>query len=651
MPLQKLQFRPGVSRESTSLANEGGWFACNNIRFRSGQPEKLGGWSKDGGLTSSPLQPPAGAFWGVARTLWNWLTLAGYNLLSVGTHMKYYIQNGTFGTLYDVTPLRTTTAAGDVTFAATDGLSVIVVTDATHGASTGDFVTFSGAVSLGGTVTAAILNAEHQITYLTANTYSITVSVTANASDVGNGGASVVGAYQLSIGGEIYAPGAGWGAGGWGGVTSGFSDTGWGSASSAGTGLALQLRVWSQSNYGQDLIFNPRGGGLYYWAVDANPNTFNRGVLLAPTSSGIYQTDADCPSVCTHVLVSDASRFVLAFGVDDIGSATQDPMLVRWSAQEDYTTWTPAATNQAGSYRLSHGSEIITATQTRQEVLVWTDAALYSMQYLGPPYVWGFQLLGDNISIIGPNGAASVNNMTFWMGLDKFYVYSGRVETLPCTLWQYVFGDMNMDQRFQVVSGTNERYNEVWWFYCSSESTTVDRYVIYNYTEKAWYYGTMPRTAWLDSATRDYPMAAGYDGMLLYHEAAVDDGTTNPPSAIDSYIESADFDIGDGHNYGFVWRVIPDITFDGSAVTAPVVNFTVKPRHNPGAPYGASDNPTVISANNYATTRNYTVQQFTEIVYVRIRGRQMAFRVGSNTVGTQWQLGAPRIDVRPDGRR
>jgi len=651
VPLQKLQFRPGVSRESTSLANEGGWFACNNIRFRSGQPEKIGGWTKDGGLTSSPLQPPAGAFWGVARTLWNWLTLAGYNLLGIGTHMKYYIQNGTFGTLYDVTPLRTTTAAGDVTFAATDGLSVIVVTDATHGASTGDFVTFSGAVSLGGTVTAAILNAEHQITYLTANTYSITVSVTANASDVGNGGASVVGAYQLSVGGEIYAPGAGWGAGGWGGVTSGFLDTGWGSASSAGTGLALQLRVWSQSNYGQDLIFNPRGGGLYYWAVDANPNTFNRGVLLAPTSSGSYQTDADCPSVCTHVLVSDASRFVLAFGVDDIGSATQDPMLVRWSAQEDYTTWTPAATNQAGSYRLSHGSEIITANQTRQEVLVWTDAALYSMQYLGPPYVWGFQLLGGNISIISPNGAASVNNMTFWMGLDKFYVYSGRVETLPCTLWQYVFGDMNMDQRFQVVSGTNERYNEVWWFYCSSESTTVDRYVIYNYTEKAWYYGTMPRTAWLDSATRDYPMAAGYDGMLLYHEAAVDDGTTNPPSAIDSYIESADFDIGDGHNYGFVWRVIPDITFDGSAVTAPVVNFTVKPRHNPGAPYGPSDNPTVTSANNYATTRNYTVQQFTEIVYVRIRGRQMAFRVGSNTVGTQWQLGSPRIDVRPDGRR
>ena len=651
MPLQKLQFRPGVSRESTSLANEGGWFACNNVRFRSGQPEKLGGWTKDGGLSSSVLQPPSGAFWGVARTLWNWLTLAGYNLMAVGTHMKYYVQNGTFGTLYDVTPLRTTTAAGDVTFAATNGSAVIVVTDTTHGASTGDFVTFSGAVSLGGNVTAAILNAEHQITYLTANTYSVTVSATANASDVGNGGAAVVGEYQIPIGGEIYAPGAGWGAGGWGGVTSGFSSTGWGSASSAGTGLALQLRLWSQSNYGQDLIFNPRGGGIYYWAVDANPNTFNRGQLLAPTSSGIYQTDADCPSVCTHVLISDASRFVLAFGVDDIGGSVQDPMLVRWSAQEDYTTWTPAATNQAGSYRLSHGSEIVTANQTRQEVLVWTDAALYSMQYLGPPYVWGFQLLGDNISLISPNAAASVNNMTFWMGLDKFYIYSGRVETLPCSLWQYVFGDMNLDQRFQVVSGTNERYNEVWWFYCSADSTTVDRYVIYNYTEKAWYYGSMARTAWLDSATREYPMAAGYNGLLLYHEAAVDDGTTNPPSAMDSYIESADFDIGDGHNYGFVWRIIPDVTFDGSSVTAPVVNFTVKPRHNPGAPYGSSDSPDVISANNYSTVRNYEVQQFTEIVYVRIRGRQMSFRVGSNTVGTQWQLGAPRIDVRPDGRR
>jgi hypothetical protein len=349
--------------------------------------------------------------------------------------------------------------------------------------------------------------------------------------------------------------------------------------------------------------------------------------------------------------VSDASRFVIAFGCNDYGSSTQDPLLIRWSDQENYQVWTPAATNQAGSYRLSTGSSIVAHLQTRQEILVWTDAAIYSMQYLGPPYVWGFQILGSNNSIAGPNAVATAANITYWMGLDKFYMYSGRVETLYCPLKQYIFGDINLLQQYQFFAGTNEGFNEIWWFYCSANSNVIDRYVIFNHLEKSWSYGNLERTAWLDTPLRDYPSAAGYGGQLIYHEQGVDDATTNPLSPIESYIQSADFDIGDGHNYGFVWRIIPDVTFDGSYVNNPEVTFTVRPRQNPGANYGTSDTPTVTSTQNYQGQRNYTVQQFTEIVYVRIRGRQMAFKISSNGLGVNWQLGAPRIDIRPDGRR
>jgi hypothetical protein len=431
-------------------------------------------------------------------------------------------------------------------------------------------------------------------------------------------------------------------------VTSAFS--GWGESSSTG-GIGQQLRLWSQSNYGEDLIFNPRGGGIYYWAVNANPNIFDRGTQITPASS----SDTTCPTLANYVLVSDSSRFVIAFGTNDpsgvLFSATQDPMLVRWSGQEDFNTWTPAITNQAGDYQLSRGSEIITAQQTRQEVLVFTDAAVYSMQYLGPPYVWGFQIMGDNISIAGPNVVATANNVTYWMGTDKFYMYSGRVETLPCALRQYVYDDINMVQSYQFFSGTNEGYNEIWWFYCSSNSDVVDRYVVFNYLERTWYYGTMGRTYWLDSPLREEPMAAGYSGQLLYHESGNDDGTTTPPSPIVAYCQSSDFDIGDGHNFGLVTRIIPDLTFDGSDTASPTVTFTVRPRQNPGTNYGTSNSPDVVSANNYANQRTYNVQQFTEYVYVRVRGRQMAFRVGSADLGVAWQLGAPRIEVRPDGRR
>jgi hypothetical protein len=350
-------------------------------------------------------------------------------------------------------------------------------------------------------------------------------------------------------------------------------------------------------------------------------------------------------------MVSDNSRFVLCFGVNDYGSAVQNPMLIRWSDQEDYTQWTPAITNQAGSFTLSDGSQIITAMQARQEILVWTNSALYSMQYLGPPYVWGFQVLADNLSIVGPNATSTANNIAYWMGVDKFYMYSGRVETLYCPLRQYIFNDINMAQSFQFFSGTNEGYNEIWWYYCSSNSSTIDRYVIYNHLEKIWYYGNLARTAWLDSPLRSSPMATGYNGQLIYHESGVDDGTVNPPIAIDSFCQTADFNIGDGHNYGFGYRMIPDVTFNGSTVNNPAVTLTLRPRQNPGSNYSTSATPTVTSTQNYQSTRNYEVQQFTEIVYVRVRGRQMAFKISSSGLGVQWQLGVPSLDVRADGRR
>jgi hypothetical protein len=737
MPLQKLQFRPGINREGTTLANEGGWFESDKIRFRSGYPEKIGGWVLDSGTAASTLQPPSGAFWGVCRAMWNWLNLSGYNLLALGTNLKYYIQNGTGGRLYDITPIRVTTSAGDVTFAATNGSTTITVTDIGHGAQTGDFVTFSGAVSLGGVITATILNAEFQITYFSSNQYTITSSVAANGSDVGDGGASVVGTYQITTGNEVFTQNVGWGAGTWGGVvlgtattavsggtlsnsnttvtvtsTTGFSTptgtllidqetitytgttgttftgctrgvsgtgsgaatthangaavvqsttfTGWGSP--AVSGIGEQLRLWSQSNFGEDLIFNPRGGGLYYWANAANPNVFNRGQLLGPgatvvTKAGSISVDSSCPSVSNLVTVSDGSRFVIAFGCNDYPgtpqATIQNPMLIRWSDQEDFATWAPLTTNQAGSFTLSHGSQIITFVQTRQEILVFTDSSVYSMQYLGPPYVWGFQLMGDNISIMGPNAVATVNNITYWMGTDKFYMYSGRVETLPCALRQYVYEDINLTQSYQFFASTNEGYNEVWWFYCSANSNTIDKYVIFNHLERTWYYGTMPRTYWLDSPLRATPMSAGYNGKLIYQENGNDDGATTPGTLlpIEAYVQSSDFDIGDGHNFGLVTRIIPDVTFDGSTSIAPSLDFTVRPRQFPGTNYGTADSPTVTSADNYSNQRYYTVQQFTEQVFVRIRGRQMALKVVSNDLGVAWQLGVPRIDTRPDGRR
>lgn len=648
MPLQKLQLRPGINKESTTLANEGTWFEMDKVRFRSSYPEKIGGWSKDTGVAEATLQPPAGSFWGTARSLWNWVTLAGVNLMGVGTNLKYYIQETAGGDFYDITPIRDANAIASNAFTTVNGSTTVVVNDPGHGAANGDFVTISGVAGAVNGIPAAALNLEFRLTYLNAATYSITTASPATSS--GTAGAATF-TYQISIGGDIYTIGVGWGAGGWGGVNPGAANSGWGLAAPAGVGIGVQLRLWSQDNYGEDLLIAPRGGSLYLWKVNASPSIYNRAVLLSPTSSGVFQTDAGCPSVVNAVAISDASRFTIAFGCNDYGSAVLDPLLVRWSNQENYAVWTPSITNQAGSFRLSTGSSIVAHQQTRQEILVWTDAALYSMQYLGPPYVWGFNILADNISIVGPNVTATASNIAYWMGLDKFYMYSGRVETLYCPLRQYIFNDINLEQQYQFFAGTNEGFNEIWWFYCSSGSTLIDRYVIYNHLEKIWSYGNLARTAWLDSPLRSFPSAAGYNGQLIYHENGVDDGTTNPPTAISSFCQSADFNIGDGNNYGFGYRMLPDITFNGSTVNNPAVTLTLRPRQNPGSNYSAAAAPSVTSTQNYQSTRNYEVQQFTEIVYVRVRGRQMAFRISSNALGVQWQLGVPALDVRADGRR
>ncbi len=668
MPLQQLQFRPGVNREGTTLANEGGWFESDKVRFRSGYPEKIGGWVKDNGTqynAGSTLLPPTGSFWGTCRALFNWLNLAGYNLLSLGTNLKFYIQNSASGNIYDVTPIRYSVTVASNAFTTTYPANATTVTCnvTAHGAQPGDFVTISGVAGPVNGIPAASLNKEFRVVAVPSSS-EFTITVDSGATSAGTTGAGSF-AFQLTTGNDIYSVASGWGAGGWGGVTAGFTSTGWGLA--AATGVGVNLRLWSQSNFGENLIFSARGGTLNFWAVNSSPTIFDRGQVIVAggtitqknyaTGSGTVAVsiDATCPSQVNHVLVSDASRFVIALGCNDptgtYATAVLDPMQIRWSDQESYSTWTPAITNQAGSYRLSRGSQIITGLQTRQEILVWTDAALYSMQFLGAPYVWSFQLMGDNLSIVSPNCAVTVNNITYWMGTDKFYMYSGRVETLPCSLRQYIYDDINLEQGFQILGGSNEGYNEIWWFYCSANSNTIDKYVIYNHLERTWAYGSLPRTAWLDSPLRASPMGTTTSNVLVYHEQGNDDGTTSPPSPIYAYVRSSDFDIGDGHNFGMVWRIIPDVTFDGSTVNAPQVSFTVLPRQNPGANYGSTDNPVVTSAQNYAGQRTYNVQQFTEYAYVRIRGRQMAFQISSSELGVSWQLGTPRLDLRSDGRR
>ena len=617
MPLQKLALKPGVNRENTRYTSEGGWYESDKIRFRQGTPEKIGGWQRISAAT----------FLGVCRSLWNWVTLGSQNLIGVGTNLKFYIENG--GAYSDITPLRATVTLTNP-FTTTSGSPTVSVVDANGGYISGDFVTFSGASAVGGLT----LNGEYQLTIDTTatNTYFITAS--SNASSSATGGGTVTAAYQINTGAASVTPLTGWGAGPW-------SAGAWG----VGVPSDVQIRLWSQANFGEDLIFAPRGGDIYFW--DATAGLTSRGVTLA----SIAPVGANVPSVQDLILVSDISRFVFCFGCNDLASATKNPMLIRWSDQENATQWTPAATNQAGSLQLSRGAEIIAAKQARQEVLVWSDSALYALQYVGAPVVWGAQLVGENISIASQNAVAYANGVAFWMGIDKFYMYDGRAQPLPCNLRKFVFNDFNTAQYRQVFSGTVEAYHEVWWFYCSAESDTADRYVVYNYLDNIWYYGTMDRTAWLDSGLRDYPLAATYSNNLVNQEEGVDDNELGASTPIHAYASTAEFDLDDGHQFNFIWRVLPDITFDGSTIESPSAVMTLLPMQNSGSGYNSP--ASVGGSNNGTITRSAVlpIEKFTEQLNTRVRGRQMTMKIESTEAGVTWQLGSPRLDMRPDGRR
>ena len=698
MPLQKIQLKPGVNREGTRYSTEGGFYESDNVRFRQGTPEKIGGW----------LRISAYTFLGICRSLGNWVTLGYQNLIGVGTHLKFYLENG--GAYYDITPTQTVHTLTNP-FATVSGSAIVTVTDATGGYINNGFVTFTGSTAVGGLT----ILGEFQITYSAGTTYTITF--TSAATSTTTGGGTVYAVYQVNPGSSIVSPLSGWGSGPWASGT-------WGNSAAS----AEALRIWNQFNFGEDLLYGPRGAPLYYWdatigyqaatitltiatpcvvtttinLLDLTPivletsgalptgllvgtiyytryvsaTTFNlsltpAGALIdtSGTQSGTHKISqrgvllsalpfaSDVPLSQTFFLVSDASRFVICLGTNDIGSSVVNPMLVRWSDQEDPSMWTPSITNQSGSITLSHGSTIVTAIQSKQEIVIFTDSALYSLQYLGPPYVWGSQLLGDNTSLVGPNAVTLAAGTIYWMGVDKFYKYDGRLQALTCDLLRYIYNDIDRVQFAQVYASTNEGFNEVWWFYPSNGSTTNDSYVIYNYVENIWYYGTMARTAWLDSGLQDYPIAATYSNNLVSHELGVDDGTAATAVPITAFITSSQFDIGDGHNFAFVWRMLPDLTFNGSTDGAtPSLTMQLLPLQNSGSGF---NNPKSVggdssSAEGVVTaTQSYPIDldTYNGQLNIRVRARQMAMKISSNTLGTQWQMGAPRIDIRPDGRR
>lgn len=712
MPLTKLQFKPGINREVTSYSNEGGWRDCDKVRFRFGYPEKIGGWEK---YTEE-------SYVGSARALHNWIALDGSDYLGIGTHLKYYIEEGQ--DLNDVTPVRSTTNAGDVTFSATDGSTTITVTDNSHSAGQFDYVTFSGAVSLGGNITAAVLNKEYQIQRIvSSNSYEITSSVAANSSDTGNGGSAAVGEYQINVGLDTTVGGTGWGAGLFGGISSGAlqttinegatfsnSDTtltvtsgtgiaandfilieneilkvtavstndltvtrgqsgtsaashadgtivtlivgnadpaddyfGWGQAASGGLTTTTELRLWSHDNFGEDLLLNPRDSAIYYW--DKTNNLSTRAVELN-TRSG---TKTSVPQVCKQVLVSDRDRHVIAFGCDGFGASAsavdgdgvQDPLLIRFSDQESPIDWYSTSSNTAGDLRLGSGSTFMQAVETKREILIWTDTSLTSMRFIGPPFTFGLQQLASNITIMSPNSAVATEDFVFWMGIDNFYIYAGQTAQLPCTVKDKVFLDFNLEQRQKVVAGINSEFSEAFWFYPSANSADNDRYVVYNYQSKIWYYGTIVRTAWVDRGTRTFPIAVG-NGYIYSHEIGYDDDG----SQMDSFIESAAMDMGDGDRFAYIRKVIPDLTFNGSTnLSSPQATFTLKARNNPGADF---DNT---QAGTTSRTQTTPVEEFTEQLDLRVRGRSFALRVESDALGSKWKLGTPRVDIRADGRR
>ena len=623
MTLQKAVFNPGINREGTDYSNEGGWFDVNLVRFRKGYPEKFGGWTKNTPNT----------FLGTCRALHPWVSLGGAKYLGLGTTWKYYIEEGS--NFNDVTPIRATTAAGDVTFAATDGSSTITVSDTAHGAVMNDFVTFSGAVSLGGNITDAVLNQEYQIVSVTTDTYTITAkdtdgnTITANSSDTGNGGSSTVGTYQINVGLDVYVPGTGWGLNGWGEGTFG---------SATALSVVNQLRLWTHDHFGENLIMNVRGGGIYQW-------TENDGVeTRAVDMSGISGANL-VPTVGLQVITSEKDRHLIVLGADplnDAGTArtgTVDPMLIAFSDQEDNLQFEPLITNTAGSLRLSSGSSIIGAVKSRQEILVWTDTALYSMQFVGPPFTFAVNLVNEGTGLVGPKAAVTAPSAIYWMGYNNFYSYNGSVQTIPCNVHNYVFGDINLVQSFKTNAFTIADKNEVGWFYCSADSNEINRYVIYNYMENLWTYGQLSRTAWLDAGIENFPRAVN-SGYLYEQEIGFDDDGS-PMTNV--FIESSDFDIGEGDQFTFIRRIIPDFKFIENQNNGSI-NIVVKTRNFPG------DSLTTNSTNQISET--------TQQAYVRGRARQMVLRFESNddatnngNLGIGWRLGATRIDIKPDGRR
>jgi len=620
MPLTKLVFNPGINRETTAYANEGGWWDGNLVRFRAGKPETIGGWTR---FTSAPSL-------GTGRAIMTWTTLNGTVYSALGTNLKYYVVQGS--TLRDITPIRATTAAGGVTFAATNGSAVLTVTDVAHGAVTHDFVTFSGAASLGGLVTATVLNAEHQITtILSPDSYQITLSVTANASDTGDGGASVVGAYQINTGLDTSVYGTGWGTGPWSRGT-------WGSSFSTSDSSA-QLRIWSHDNYGEDLLFCVRGGGIYYW--DASTGLAVRGVALSSLAGS-----NKAPTVATSILVSERDRHVIAFGCDpEATPGVQDPLTIRFSDQENLLEWETTSTTTAGELRIGTGSGIISAVQTKQQIIVFTDASLHAMQYVGDPFTFGVQEVSTSVSIMGPNAAVAVGDAVYWMGRSEFYVYDGAVAQIPCDVKEYVFNGLNDSQGLKVYAGHVSAFSEIWWLYPSTESQENDRYVIYNYEQRIWYYGAMPRTAWVDRGIRGNPMAVSPDGYIYYQESGLNDGSSVPSLPLNAYVESSAVDMGEGDAFMFATRIIPDMTFRNSTSANPAVTLIIKARNFPGGAYfGQEDDPVT-------KTATLPVEQFTTQLYTRLRGRSLSLRIESNLLDVAWRLGDPRIDVRSDGRK
>jgi len=629
MPFIKLQFKPGLNRDQTNYTGEGGWWAGDKIRFFSGYPQKIGGW----------VQNFPDTFLGICRQMFGWITSNSDNFLALGTTKKVYIESGT--TFYDITPLRATTSAGDVTFAASAGSSVITVSDTAFGSSAGDFVTFSGVdangLGAGGNITQAVLEQNYEIaTVINANSYTIIAKspttglpVTANASDSGNGGASVVGEYEIPVGNVVNIYGYGWGAGAWSRGT-------WGSGS--GTPVVVLQRDWWFDNFDNDLVMNIRNGEIYYWVYNGIPSA-NRAVLLSSLAGA-----TDVPETAMQILISQNDRHLLAFGCQPYNGSPGDfdPLLIRWASQDEPEKWEPLPTNSAGFIRVSRGSKIVRAIPSRQEIVVLTDTSVYSLQFLGTTDVFGLQELADNISILGPRAVTTINNVVYWMGQDKFFMYAGRVETLPCTLRNHVYQDLNFNQIDQIICSTNEAYTEVWWFYPSANSNTVDKYVVYNYVENVWYYGNMARTAWIDNPLRRYPQAVGYEQLLFDHEL----GNDANGAPLEAYIESNDFDIqqNDGETFILTRRMIPDINFDGSASSTPEVDLAIRPRNFPGSTQ---------QADSFDTQRvvRTSVGTYTDQIFLRARARQMALKISSDQLGVQWQLGSPRLDIRSDGKQ